>query len=126
VKPTRVQTVACAVKCNDRSALCRRLTNCWGTAVGGTFLGTDSASFARTDQKMDHTREKATVCLTGLSAAREIEAFRVKSSTSPAQLPSQSLPVPPIDDQLAAMPANSVDRTPSMEASRRPTSAEIY
>jgi hypothetical protein len=45
---------------------------------------------------------------------------------SPAQLRRESLPVPPIDDQLAAMPANSVDRTPSMEASRRPTSAEIY
>ena len=40
-----------------------------GTAVGGTFLGTDRAFFARTDQQMDHTREKATVCLTGLSAA---------------------------------------------------------
>ena len=64
VKATRVQTVAFGDKCNYTSALCRRLTTCLGTAVWGTFLGTHGAFFARSAQKTEGKREKATVSLT--------------------------------------------------------------
>ena len=64
VTATRIQTVAFGVKCNGTSVLCRRLTTRSGTATWGTFLGTESAVFARSVPKTEGKRAKARGSLT--------------------------------------------------------------
>ena len=65
MKATPNQTVAFDAKCNHKRALYHRLTTHFGHTLLGTLLGTLGAFFARSVQKTEGKRDKATVLLAG-------------------------------------------------------------
>ena len=76
MKATRDQTVAFDAKCNDKRALYLRRATRFGHSLG-TLLGTHAVFFARSVQKTEGKRDKATVSLTVASnKKREDVAYK--------------------------------------------------